>query len=70
MTLVGVSGCARWVEVDVNDVVQRANGSGNGLFELHEIELALVCEVGVEHHGTEVTDRSFILGSVEGDFGA
>ena len=65
----GLGGVGR-VEVDVDDVVERADGDGDGLLEHLVVEGAITGDVGVEHDGAEVADGGFLVGGVEGDLGA
>ena len=65
----GLGGLGR-VEVDVDDVVECADGDGDRLLEHLVIEDAILGDVGIEHHGAEVTNRSFLVGGVECDLGA
>ena len=56
------------VEVDVDDVVEGADGDGDGLLEHFVIEGAITGDVGIEDDGAEVADGGFLVGGVEGDF--
>jgi len=58
------------VEVDVDDVVEGADGNGDGLAEHVVVEHAVLGDVGVEHDRAEVADRRFLIAGVEGDLGA
>lgn len=58
------------VEVDVDDVVEGADGGANGVAQLLEVEGAVGAEVGLEDDGAQVTDGGLVVGRVEGDLGA
>jgi hypothetical protein len=55
----GLGGLGR-VEVDVDDVVERADGDADGLAELLVIEGAVGLEVVVEDDGAEVADGGLV----------
>lgn len=59
-----------WVEVDVDDVVERTDRHGDGFLEHLVIEGTIGIDVGIEHDGTEVTNGGFLVGGIEGDLGA
>ena len=58
------------VEVDVDDVVEGADGDGDGFLEHLVIERAVTGDVGIEDDGAEVADGGFVGGGVERDLGA
>ena len=67
---VGGGGGVGGVEVDVDDVVEGADGDEDGLAQHVVVEGAVVGDVAVEDDGSEVADGGFFFGGVEGDLGA
>ena len=67
---VGPFGGLGRVEVDVDDVVESANGNGDGFAERFEVERAVVADVGVQDDGAEIADGGFVVAAIEGDLGA
>ena len=70
VTAVGGLGGFGGVEVDVDDVIEHADGDADGLAELGVVDAAGVVEVAVDEDGAEVADGGFVSGGVEGDLGA
>ena len=68
-TVGGLGGIGR-VEINVDDVVERADGHGDSLAEHVVIEHAVLRDVRVENDGAEVADSRFLIGGVESDLGA
>ena len=58
------------VEVDIDDVVEGADGDGDGFLEHLVVEGAIAVDVGIEDDGAEVADGGFLIGGVERDLGA
>ena len=58
------------VEIDVDDIVEGADGDMDGLLEHLVVERAVGLDVGVEDDGAEVADGGFILAGVQRDLGA
>ena len=67
---VGGAGGFGGVEVDVDDVVEGADGDGDGFLEHLVIEGAVTGDVGIEDDGAEVADGGFVGGGVQRDLGA
>ena len=65
----GLRSC-RGVEINIDDVVEGADGDGDGFLKHLVIEGAITVDVGVENDGAEVADGSFLIRGVEGDLGA
>ena len=58
------------VKVDVDDVVERANGDGDCFAKSFKIERAVVADVCVENDRAKIADGGLFLAAVESDFGA
>ena len=58
------------VEVDVDDVVQRAHGDADRLAEFLVVERAVGHQVRVEDDRAEIADRGLVVRRVERDLGA
>lgn len=67
---VGALGGFSRIEVDVDHVVQGADGHLNGLAEHVVVEGSISAQVRVEYDGPQVADGGFILAGIEGDLGA
>ncbi len=58
---VGASGGLGRVEIDVDDVVERADGDADGVAELFEVERAVGLEMSVEDDGAEIADGGLVF---------
>ena len=70
MTTVGCFGRFGWVEIDVDHIIESADGNLNGIPELFVVEISILIKVGVEHDGTEITDGGLFFARVECNFSA
>lgn len=67
---VGTFGGFGRVEVDVDDVIQGADGDVDGFTKHIEVEGAVVFDMSIEDDRAEVADGGFVFGGIEGDFRA
>ena len=70
VTAVSGLGGTGGVEIDVDDIVESADGHGDGLAKHLVIEHAILGDVGVKNDGAQVTHSSLFVGCVESDLGA
>ena len=70
MAEVGALGGLGRVKINVDHVVERADGHADGLAELGVVEGAVGLQMGIEDDGAQIADGRLVVARVEGNLGA
>jgi hypothetical protein len=65
VTTVGCLGRFGWVKIDVDYIIESADGNLNGIPELFVVEISILIKVGVEHDGAKITYGSLFIACIK-----